>query len=117
MQYGNACQSYNYFAIYLRESGYSVTLRNAIPALANLCTMLSEFTYGVISDATGNRKWVMIVPIMCTTVVGSSILTAWPDSNDARVAAFFLIACGFVTAVVWVMLYPSNLNDLRERQR
>lgn len=43
-----------------------------------------------------------------TTVVGSSILTAYPASDGARVAGFFLVACGYVTAVTWV----SDLLDL-----
>lgn len=100
--YGNACQSYNYFAIYLRFNDYSVEQRNIIPACANICTMVTEFIYSVIADSTGNRVLCMIIPILCTTVVGSSILTAWPDEDAVRVVAFFLIACGFVTGIMWV---------------
>lgn len=39
---------------------------------------------------------------MCTIVVGSSILTAWPPSDAARVAGFFLAASGYVTGIMWV---------------
>jgi len=110
--------------------GYSVTQRNIIPACANLVTMVTDFTWGFMSDLTGNRPLWIIGPLvstnhsnaldpstsdtifeylstnsiiqMCTTVVGSSILTAWPASDSTRVASFFLTACGYVTAVTWV---------------
>lgn len=50
---------------------------------------------------------------MGTTVVGSSILTAYPPTDAARVAGFFLVSCGYVTAVTWV----SRCRDGRVSKR
>ncbi|KAJ0341659.1 hypothetical protein COL922a_002098 [Colletotrichum nupharicola] len=105
----------NYFAIYLRENGYSVTLRNVIPACANLVTMVTDFSWGFMSDLTGNRPMWMVGPLLGTTVVGSSILTAYPASDGARVAGFFLVACGYVTAVTWTWANEVNNGNAEER--
>ncbi|KAM0385693.1 hypothetical protein ACHAPY_000232 [Fusarium culmorum] len=99
--YGNACQAAPYFAIYLRENGYSVSQRNVIPGCANLVSMLTDFTWSFMPGYTQNRVYWMVGPIMCTIVVGSSILTAWPPSDAARVAGFFLAASGYVTGIMW----------------
>lgn len=45
---------------------------------------------------------------MCTTVVGASILTAWPNSDALIIAGFFLAACGYVTSVVWTWANEVN---------
>ncbi|GKT41271.1 pantothenate transporter liz1 [Colletotrichum spaethianum] len=123
----------NYFAIYLRENGYSVTQRNVIPACANLVTMVTDFAWGFMSDMTGNRPlWIIgplvcdsipngsihsliLAPKMCTTVVGSSILTAYPPTDAARVAGFFLVSCGYVTAVTWTWANEVNNGNAEER--
>ncbi|TDZ30016.1 Pantothenate transporter liz1 [Colletotrichum spinosum] len=113
--YGNSCQANSYFAIYLRENGYSVTQRNIIPACANLVTMVTDFAWGFMSDMTGNRPLWIIGPLMCTTVVGSSILTAYPAADAARVAGFFLVSCGYVTAVTWTWANEVNNGNAEER--
>ncbi|KDN64761.1 putative pantothenate transporter liz1 [Colletotrichum sublineola] len=113
--YGNSCQANNYFAIYLRENGYSVTQRNIIPACANLLTMVTDFAWGFMSDMTGNRPFWIVGPLMCTTVIGSSILTAYPPTDAARVVGFFLVACGYVTAVTWTWANEVNNGNAEER--
>ncbi|GKT84196.1 major facilitator superfamily transporter [Colletotrichum tofieldiae] len=113
--YGNSCQANNYFAIYLRENGYSVTQRNVIPACANLVTMVTDFAWGFMSDMTGNRPLWIVGPLMGTTVVGSSILTAYPPTDAARVAGFFLVSCGYVTAVTWTWANEVNNGNAEER--
>ncbi|KAH7232996.1 pantothenate transporter liz1 [Fusarium tricinctum] len=113
--YGNSCQAAPYFAIYLRESGYSVTQRNIIPGCANLVSMVTDFTWSFMSDYTRNRIWWMVGPILCTTVVSSSILTAWPPSDTARVVAFFFAAGGFVTGVTWTWANEINIGNAEER--
>ncbi|QPC76611.1 hypothetical protein HYE68_007363 [Fusarium pseudograminearum] len=80
--------------LYLRENGYSVSRRYIIPGCANLVSMLTDFTWSFMPDYTQSRVYWMVGPIMCTIVVGSSILTAWPPSDAARVADFFLTASG-----------------------
>lgn len=139
IQYGNSCQANNYFAIYLRESiktqqpispeplqlistlispgsaNYSVSQRNIIPACANLVTMLTDFAYGFGSDMSGNRIYWIILPLLATTLPGASILTAWPDSDAARVAGFFLVAGGYVTAVTWTWANEVNSGNAEER--
>ncbi|EYB32637.1 hypothetical protein SNK05_006081 [Fusarium graminearum] len=109
------CQGASYFAIYLRASGYSVTARNVIPGCANLVSMITDFSYSFGSDYTGNRVWWMVIPIMCTTVVGSSILTAWPAADAARVVAFFLLSSGFVTGITWTWANEINVGSAEER--
>ncbi|KAF5234548.1 hypothetical protein FAUST_7528 [Fusarium austroamericanum] len=115
VMYGQACQGASYFAIYLRASGYSVTARNVIPGCANLVSMITDFSYSFGSDYTGNRVWWMVIPIMCTTVVGSSILTAWPAADTARVVAFFLLSSGFVTGITWTWANEINVGSAEER--
>ncbi|KAH7178945.1 major facilitator superfamily domain-containing protein [Fusarium sp. MPI-SDFR-AT-0072] len=109
------CQAAPYFAIYLREAGYSVTQRNVIPGCANPVSMVTDFTWSFMSDYTRNRVWWMVGPILCTTVVSSSILTAWPPSDTARVVAFFFAAGGFVTGVTWTWANEINIGNAEER--
>ncbi|KXS96243.1 hypothetical protein AC578_5484 [Pseudocercospora eumusae] len=113
--YGNSCQANNYFSIYLKSAGYSVSQRNVIPACANLVTMVSDFAWGFGSDMSGNRVWWIVGPLILTTVPGASILTAWPEADAARVAAFFLVACGYVTAVTWTWANEVNSGNAEER--
>ncbi|KFA55227.1 hypothetical protein S40293_09854 [Stachybotrys chartarum IBT 40293] len=124
-----------YFAIYLRFSGYSVSQRNVIPACANLVSMVTDFIWSFMSDYTQNRVWWMVGPIlrnlsqadvksekltrppkqMCTTVVSSAILTAWPAVDAARVVAFFLAASGFVTGITWTWANEINVGNAEVR--
>ncbi|KAK1993601.1 pantothenate transporter liz1 [Colletotrichum falcatum] len=113
--YGNSCQANNYFAIYLRENGYSVTQRNTIPACANLVSMVTDFAWGFMSDMTGKRPLWIVGPLLGTTVVGSAILTAYPPTDAARVAGFFLVCCGYVTAVTWTWANEVNNGNAEER--
>lgn len=64
--------------------------------------MVTDFTWGFFSDLTGNRVYWMVGPLMCTTLIGSSILTAWPAGDVAKIVAFYFISGGYVTAVTWV---------------
>lgn len=100
--YGNSCQANQYFSVYLKSAGYSVSQRNIIPACSNLVTMVTDYAWAFGSDVTGNRIYWMIGPLLGTTVIGSSILTHWDTSDTARIVAFFLIAGGYVTGVTWV---------------
>ncbi|KAH7014107.1 pantothenate transporter liz1 [Microdochium trichocladiopsis] len=113
--YGNSCQGAAYFAIYLSNNGYSVTQRNIIPGCANLVSMVTDFTWSFMSDYTQNRVWWMVGPIMGTTVVGSAILTAWPNTDAVRVFAFFLLASGFVTGITWTWANEINVGNAEER--
>ena len=130
-QYGNSCQANNYFAIYLSQTclilstcstdiateseGYSVTQRNMIPACANLVSMITDFAWGFMSDLTGNRPAWIAGPLLFTTVIGSSILSAWPEADAPKVAAFFLVAGGYVTAVTWTWANEINNGNAQER--
>ncbi|KEY70812.1 hypothetical protein S7711_09830 [Stachybotrys chartarum IBT 7711] len=114
-KYVNSCHGAAYFAIYLRFSGYSVSQRNVIPACANLVSMVTDFIWSFMSDYTQNRVWWMVGPIMCTTVVSSAILTAWPAVDAARVVAFFLTASGFVTGITWTWANEINVGNAEER--
>ncbi|CAG1996776.1 unnamed protein product [Fusarium graminearum] len=67
------------------------------------------------SDYTQNRVYWMVGPILCTIVVGSSILTAWPPSDAARVAGFFLAASGYVTGIMWTWANEINVGNAEER--
>lgn len=77
--------------------------------------MVSDFGWGFGSDMSGNRVYWIIGPLLTTTLPGASILTAWPDSDAARVAAFFLVACGYVTAVTWTWANEVNSRNAEER--
>lgn len=113
--YGNSCQANSYFAIYLKAEGYSVTQRNVIPACANIVSMITDYLWGFMSDLAGRRAEWMIGPLLCTTVIGSAILTAWPPSDVARVVAFFFVSGGYVTAVTWTWANEINVGNAQER--
>ncbi|KAF3025507.1 hypothetical protein E8E14_007938 [Neopestalotiopsis sp. 37M] len=113
--YGNSCQANQYFSVYLKSAGYSVALRNVIPACANLVSMATDFFYGMMSDMFQNRSYWMMGPLLCTTAIGSAILTAWPDSDAPKIAAFFLCAGGYVTAVAWTWANEINNGNAEER--
>ncbi|PTD07889.1 hypothetical protein FCULG_00005846, partial [Fusarium culmorum] len=114
VMHGQVCQGASYFAIYLRASGYSVTARNVIPGCANLVSMITDFSYSFESDYTSNRVWWMVIAIMCTTVVGSSVLTAWPAVDAARVVVFFLLSSGFVTGITWTWANETHVGSAEE---
>jgi MFS transporter, ACS family, pantothenate transporter len=62
--YGNSCQANQYFYTYLKAAACSVTLRNIIPACANLVSMVTEFFDGVMSDLYRNRAYWMVGPLV-----------------------------------------------------
>ncbi|KAM0817772.1 hypothetical protein AB5N19_03579 [Seiridium cardinale] len=113
--YGNSCQANQYFSIYLKSAGYSVAMRNVIPACANIVSMVTDFTWGMMSDMCRNRSYWMVGPLLCTTVIGSAILTAWPEADAPKVAGFFLCAGGYVTAVAWTWANEINNGHAEER--
>ncbi|KAI1339463.1 pantothenate transporter liz1 [Xylariaceae sp. FL0016] len=113
--YGNSCQANQYFSVYLKSAGYSVTLRNVIPACANLVTMFFDFFWGMMSDLTKNRAYWIAGPLLITTVIGSTILTIWPESDAPKVVAFFFTASGYVTAVTWTWANEINNGHAEER--
>ncbi|KAF2448077.1 pantothenate transporter liz1 [Karstenula rhodostoma CBS 690.94] len=113
--YGNSCQANQYFSVYLKSAGYSVSQRNIIPACSNLVTMATDYAWGFGSDVTGNRLYWMVGPLLGTTVVGSSILTHWGTSDTARIVAFFFLSGGYVTAVTWTWANEINSANAEER--
>lgn len=52
---------------------------------------------------------------MFTTVIGSAILTAWPEADAPKVVAFFFCSGGYVTAVVWTWANEINKGSAEER--
>ncbi|KAM0396929.1 hypothetical protein ACHAQC_004453 [Fusarium culmorum] len=76
--------------------------------------MITDFSYSFGSDYTSNRVWWMVIAIMCTTVVGSSVLTAWPAVDAARVVAFFLLSSGFVTGITWTWANETHVGSAEE---
>ncbi|CAJ2510496.1 Uu.00g133050.m01.CDS01 [Anthostomella pinea] len=113
--YGNSCQANQYFSVYLKSVGYSVQLRNVIPACANLTSMVTDFGWGMMSDMFQNRAYWIAGPLLCTTVVGSTILTVWPESDTPKIVAFFFCASGYVTAVTWTWANEINNGHAEER--
>ncbi|TDZ68015.1 Pantothenate transporter liz1 [Colletotrichum trifolii] len=113
--FGQATSGFLQAGIHKSLDGHSVTQRNIIPACANLVTMVTDFAWGFMSDMTGNRPLWIIGPLRCTTVVGSSILTAYSAADAARVAGFFLASCGYVTAVTWTWANEVNNGNAEER--
>ncbi|RDW66647.1 hypothetical protein BP5796_09396 [Coleophoma crateriformis] len=113
--YGNSCQANSYFAIYLKSAGYSVAARNLIPACSNIVSMVTDFAWGFGSDWTGNRAYWAVGPLLCTTVIGSSLLTAWPAGNVSKVVGFFFVSGGYVTSVVWTWANEINRGNAEER--
>lgn len=77
--------------------------------------MVTDYGWGFMSDLTQNRPRWMIGPLLCTTVIGSAILTAWPAANVPKVAAFFLVSGGYVTAVTWTWANEINNGNAQER--
>ncbi|KAK6903657.1 hypothetical protein I203_107162 [Kwoniella mangroviensis CBS 8507] len=76
--YAYGIQNYNYFGIYLKAAGYSVSARNILPACGNLIGILPQLTWG----------WFPTV-----------ILAVYPDSNTLKVFAFMVTGTYFVTHI------------------
>lgn len=77
--------------------------------------MVTDFTWGFMSDLTGRRAEWMIFPLLFTTVIGTSRLTAWPAADAARVAAFFFVSGGYVAAVTWTWANEISNGNAQER--
>jgi ACS family pantothenate transporter-like MFS transporter len=66
--------------------------------------MITDYTWGFMSDLTQNRPHWITGPLLFTTVIGSSILTASPEADAPKIAGFFLVSGGYVTATTWVRI-------------
>ncbi|KAF7295869.1 MFS general substrate transporter [Mycena chlorophos] len=115
--YGSSCQANNYFAIYLKSEGYSVTMRNILPALANIASAVSSFLYGLASDATRNRFWWILCPLVFVQWPGNAILAIWPSSPAVRMAGFCWCSDAFwyAAAVYWTWANEICAGNAEER--
>ncbi|EKJ79237.1 hypothetical protein FPSE_00548 [Fusarium pseudograminearum CS3096] len=93
-----------YFAIYLRENGYSVSQRNIIPGCANLVSVLTDFTWSFMSDYMQNCVYWMVGPILDS-------LATFRRCSRSR----FFAASGYATGIMWTWANEINVRNAEER--
>nr|XP_019047089.1 hypothetical protein I302_03696 [Kwoniella bestiolae CBS 10118]OCF26019.1 hypothetical protein I302_03696 [Kwoniella bestiolae CBS 10118] len=112
--YAYGIQNYNYFGIYLKAAGYSVSMRNILPSCANLVGIIPQLVWGWCSDRFRSRYAWCLIPCLwglCPTV----ILAVYPDSNTLKVFAFMVTGTYFVTHIWWSWVNEICHGSMEER--
>ncbi|KAH8660505.1 pantothenate transporter [Xylariales sp. PMI_506] len=85
--------SSNYFNLWLKATGYSVTQTNLIPTAGNALTIVSALLFGALSDWTGRRISIVVFVSVIMTV-SNIMLSIWYIPNTAIFVAQFLAYIG-----------------------
>ncbi|OCF77013.1 hypothetical protein I204_02722 [Kwoniella mangroviensis CBS 8886] len=112
--YAYGIQNYNYFGIYLKAAGYSVSARNILPACGNLIGILPQLTWGWCSDRFRSRYAWCFLPCLWG-LVPTVILAVYPDSNTLKVFAFMVTGTYFVTHIWWSWVNEICQGSMEER--
>ncbi|KII86299.1 hypothetical protein PLICRDRAFT_43891 [Plicaturopsis crispa FD-325 SS-3] len=112
--YGTSCQAGDYFGIWMKSAGYSVSARNVIPSCSKLISAFCIFMWGLCSDLTGSRFWFVFGPL-AYGLVPNGILAFWPASTELKLFAFMTGGVQLMTAVfyTWANEIMAGDNDLR----
>ena len=112
--YATSIQAYNYFAIYLKAAGYSVSMRNVLPGFAFLIQIPAGLTYGWLSDRTGSRFCFTFFPLVWQ-LVPNIILAVWPSGDKIKVFAFMIIGTTYVTHIFYTWVNEICRANTEER--
>ena len=103
------------FPVYLRAFGYSVTMRNILPAVANLITIPTLLFYAWLADRIPNGRFWVILVVSLTSFWPITVLAFWFDSNAHRVASFLAVYAHYTTPIffAWVAEICSQSAEMR----
>ncbi|ORY26028.1 major facilitator superfamily domain-containing protein [Naematelia encephala] len=95
----------NQFGVYLKAYGWSVTMRNVLPATGSIVQLASSIPYCFLSDQLVGfgRMWVML-GVTLLALFSTAVLAFWPASDSLRVVAFMISYAGSSTPMyfAWV---------------
>lgn len=98
--YGSSCQAPDYFGIWLKSEGFSVTDRNVIPSCAKLISAACIVLWGFGSDYTGSRIAFLIGPLTYGLIT-NGILAVWPATQKLKQFAFMTGGVQLMTAIFY----------------
>jgi len=114
--YGFAVQNAAQFGIYLKAYGYSVTMRNVLPAVQYVIEIPSIIIYCYISDrlVRYSRGYVVLAPLIWG-IFPLAVLAFWAPSDKLRVFAFMVNGTVYMTPVffAWVAEMCGQDTTLR----
>lgn len=94
---------YNYFGIYLKSLGsYSVPEVNNIPTAGYAYQIVMALVYSWVSDYYKTR-WPLVCLACCMSMVGTIILSVYPEHNAAAMLAGWIMTYGETGAGALIM--------------
>lgn len=107
---------YNYFTIFLRSSGYSVTDTNLIPTGAFGFQAILTLVYAWVSDATQQR-----IPVIWfaagLSLIGCIILSIYPEHNHAAMMVGWFLTYAETGASVLIMAMCNEVVSFSAEHR
>ena len=82
-----------YFNLYLKDAGYSVTQTNTLPTAGSAESIFASILFGWIADTTGSRL-VVTNTITAILLMTNIILSVWNVPKAALLAAYYLSYIG-----------------------
>ncbi|KAH8596063.1 pantothenate transporter liz1 [Bisporella sp. PMI_857] len=114
VMYGSSCQAGDYFGIWLKSEGFSVTDRNVIPSCSKLISAFCIVMWGFGSDYTGSRIAFLLGPLTYG-LIPNGILTVWPASVKLKQFAFMTTGVQLMTAIFYTWANEVCAGDNEER--
>ncbi len=103
----NASSGSQYFSLWLKAEKFSVEMINIIPTAGSAIQVVASFTFGAISDFTGQRKNTANVVVLIV-MVANVILSVWNVPRAGLLFAFFLSYVG--SAAQPIIIVSENLK-------
>jgi MFS family permease len=94
----------NYFNLYLKAKKYSVTDTNVLPTAGNAISVVAAFFFGIITDRTGHRLW-MVIAVQILVLLSNILLSVWNLSTGVLLFAFYLSYAGAAAQPIVIVSY------------
>ncbi|SMQ48375.1 unnamed protein product [Zymoseptoria tritici ST99CH_3D1] len=104
-----------YFNLYLKASGYSVSQRNTLPTAGNALAIVITILWGMLADRTHHYYW-LIVSLCGVMMLSNILLSVWNIPHKALMAAYYISYAGSATTpvlIAWANLAHASDPHLR----
>lgn len=91
-----------YFNLYLKASGYSVSQRNTLPTAGNALAIVITILWGMLADRTHHYYW-LIVSLCGVMMLSNILLSVWNIPHKALMAAYYISYAGSATTPVLIV--------------
>ncbi|KAI5478252.1 hypothetical protein MNV49_005317 [Pseudohyphozyma bogoriensis] len=117
--YALGVQDPNYYGVWLKAKGFSVTDRNILSAGMYLFALPSVMLWGWLSDLTGSRLWLCVIPLCIANIPLGIIATSAGTTTKSGILmvemAFLFCEVVLITHIFYSWIGEICRDDAQER--